>query len=283
MPTNPDNFTEQQFGFSYWYVTHKLQLKAALTVFLVLVSVGLGGYALWGFTKLYILDYPEYVAMQRQAGETLVNFDAVASARPIDVRSVQVFAAGPGTFDALAMVRNPNAGFSATFDYRFIGEGASPELQSGFLLPGEEKPLVALGIKAQTGFRSARLDIQNLRWRRLDAHEVPDYAAYRAARLSLVADEVTLVPAQQPGESTRVTFTALNASAYSYWNVRWVVLLYRGQSVAAVNAIDLAQLRSGERRPASVTWFEQVPSVTRAEVRPEVDILDPDVYVPAGR
>lgn len=279
---DPNNLSEQQFGFAYWYVTHKLQLKAALTVVLVLLCIGLGGYAIWGFTKLFILDYPAYIAMQRQAGETLVNFGALSTARPIDVRSVQVFAAGAGKFDAVAMVRNPNTGFYATFDYRFAGEGADPTLRPGFLLPGEEKPLVALGIAAQSGFRSARLDIQNLRWRRLDAHAIPDWQAYRSARLALTAEDIALVPATQPGQTTRVTFTAVNGSAYSYWNVRWVVLLYRGQSVAAVNAIDLDSLRSGERRPASVTWFEQIPSVTRAEVRPEVDIIDPASYITPG-
>ncbi len=282
-PNNrPDTLTEQQLGFGYWYVTHKLQLKAALTVVLVVLCIGFGGFALWGLVKLYLIDDAAYRQMQRDAGLNLVNFSALASAKPIDVRSVQVFTAGSGKVDAVAMVRNPNAGFSATFTYQFLGEGATPPEQHGFLLPGEEKPLITLGIPVQTAFRSARLEIRDLKWERLDAHAIPDYAAYRAARLGLSAEDVVFTPAPHPGDTSRVSFTAKNASAYSFWNARFIVLLYRGQSVAAVNAIELSQLRSGESRPASVTWFENVPSVTKTMIIPEVNILDQSVFIEPG-
>lgn len=283
-PTGNGPLTEQQLSFGYWYVTHKLQLKAALTVFLILWSVGFGGYAVWGFVKLYLIDYPAYRQMQRESGLTLVNYAALENARALDVRTVQVFDAGAGKVDALALVRNPNPRFSATFIYQFVGEGAAPPERQGFILPGEEKPLISLGIETQTRFRSARLEIRDVQFTRLDAHEIPEYASYRASRLApLTAEDVVLTPAQNPGEVTRVTFTAKNGGAYSYWTVRYIVLLYRGQSIAAVNAIELSNVLSGETRPASVTWFEQIPSVTKVEVRSEVNILDQNAYIaPAG-
>lgn len=275
----PDQFTEQQFQAASWYVEHKLQLKAALTVFLVVWCIGFGGYAIWGMVKLFLIEYPGYRQMQREAGINFVNFAALENAKPIDVRSVQVFAAGPGKVDAVAVIRNPNARFAAAFQYQFVGEGATPPVLEGFILPGEEKPLLSLGIQTQTSFRSARLEIIDVRWERIDAHEIPDWAAFRSARLALSGEDVVLTAAPAAGQPSRLTFTAKNQSAYSYWNVRYVVLLYRGQSIAAVNAIDLASLRSGESRPASVTWFETVPSVTKYEVRPEVNILDEKAYM----
>ncbi|TAK05383.1 hypothetical protein EPO33_05470 [Patescibacteria group bacterium] len=281
--TTPDNLSEQQFQAASWYVEHKLQLKAALTVFLVVWCAAFGGYAIWGMVKLFLIEYPGYRQMQRDAGVNYVNFAALENARPIDVRTVQVFAAGAGKADAVATVRNPNARFAATFRYQFVGEGATPSELEGFLLPGEEKPLLSLGIPTQTSFRSARLEIRDVQWARLDAHEIPDWAAYRTARMALSGEEVVFTPAQTQGQVSRVTFTVKNASAYSYWNVRFIVLLYRGQSIAAVNAIDLSSLRTGESRPASVTWFENVPSVTKTEIRPEVNILDQSAFIaPAG-
>ncbi len=281
--TTPDNLSDKQFEAGSWYVEHKLQLKAALTVFLVVWCVTFGGYALWGVVKLYLIDYPAYRQMQREAGVNFVNFAALENAKPIDVRTVQVFAAGTGKADVVAVIRNPNARFAATFRYQFVGEGATPPELEGFLLPGEEKPLLSLGIATQTAFRSARLEIRDVKWQRLDPHEITDWAAYRNTRLALSGEDVVYTPAQTQGQISRATFTAKNASAYSYWNVRFVVLLYRGQSIAAVNAIELSDLRSGESRPASVTWFENVPSITKVEVRPEVNILDQSVFIAPGQ
>ena len=281
--TTPDNLSEQQFEAGSWYVEHKLQLKAALTVFLVVWCVVFGGYAIWGMVKLFLIEYPGYRQMQRDAGLNYVNFAALENAKPIDVRSVQVFAAGAGKADAVAIIRNPNARFAATFRYQFVGEGASPPELEGFILPGDEKPLLSLGIQTQTSFRSARLEIREVKWERVDAHEIADWAAYRSSHLALSGEDVVFTPAQTQGQNSRVTFTAKNASAYSYWNVRFIVLLYRGQSIAAVNAIELSNLRSGESRPASVTWFENVPSVTKTEIRSEVNILDQSAFIaPAG-
>lgn len=277
--TAPDNLSQQQFEAGSWYVEHKLQLKAALTVFLVVWCVAFGGYAIWGMVKLFLIEYPGYRQMQREAGVNFVNFAALENAKPIDVRSVQVFAAGAGKADAVAIIRNPNTRFAARFTYQFLGEGATPPELEGFILPGDEKPLLSLGIQTQTSFRSARLEIRDVQWERIDAHEISDWAAYRSTHLALSGEEIVFTPAQTQGQNSRVSFTAKNASAYSYWNVRFIVLLYRGQSIAAVNAIELSNLRSGESRPASVTWFENVPSVTKTEIRPEVNILDEAAFM----
>ncbi len=81
-------------------------------------------------------------------------------------------------------------------------------------------------------------------------------------------------------EIGRVSFTVRNTTAYSYWEPSFTILLMRGGSVAGVTRTTLTRLKSGDERSVAVNWFGSLPAVTKVEVIPEVNLFDPDVYMP---
>lgn len=280
MPFDPERPSDQHLKWGLWYVNHKMQILAAGTTLLVLFVLGFGGYALYGFTKLYLVEFGSFRRAVNQAPDTLVNPEALGNPQPLTARNVQTFAAGTGKVDAIGLVRNVNAQYGATFSYRFVGDGFAGTPRPGFVLPGEEKYLAQLGLDTAQ-LTGGRLEISNVSWRRFDTHLAPDYPTYARERLAVTTEDIKLLVPQSPGGPTRVQFTTTNSGAFGLWNVRYIVLLQRGTAVVGVNTIEADSLQSAETRPLTVTWFESVPAGNKVLIQPEVNILDQGVFMQA--
>lgn len=280
MPFNSEQPSEAHLKIGLWFVTHKTQLAAAVTTVLIILVVGLGGYAIYGFTKLYLVEFGSYRRAVNEAPISLVNPDAVAGPQSLGVGAVQSFQAGNGKVDALATLRNNNAQYGATFRYRFVADGVAGAYEDGFILPAEEKYIVTLGIAAADRLRNARLEITDIAWRRFDSHLASDYATYRRDRLAIEIEDLSFTPGRS-GAPSRAEFIAKNAGAYGYWNVRFIILLMRSDQVVAINTIEVDNIESGATRPLGVSWFETLPGTARVSIHPEVNILDQGVFMPA--
>lgn len=281
MPFNSEQPSEAHLKIGLWFVTHKTQLVAAITTVLIVLVVGFGGYAIYGFAKLYLVEFGSYRRAVNEAPISLVNPDAVAAPQSLGVGTVQSFQAGNGKVDALATLRNNNLQYGATFRYRFVADGVAGAYEDGFILPAEEKYIVTLGIAAADRLRNARLEIIDIAWRRFDSHLASDYTTYRRDRLAIETEDLSFTLGRS-GTPSRAEFTAKNAGAYGYWNVRFIVLLMRSGQIVAVNTIEADNIESGAIRPLGVAWFESLPATASVLVLPEVNILDQGVFMPAN-
>ncbi len=281
----PDqNLSEKQLKFGYWFVTHKLQLKRGLEFALMAVSAGLFLFTIAMLVKLFLVEDTAFRAMQRQASQNLVN-PAVIAARvpkPLSVKTSAALEGGKGTSDAYAEITNPNKDSWASWTGQFSAQGATTTPRREFILPGETKPVVDLGIESPR-LTGLKYEIRDLAWHRVDRHDIPDYAAYRDNRLRFDIKDVVFTSAPSPdGKSTvsRVSFTVVNGSAYNYWTVRFIARLYRGTSIAAVNTVELQAMKTGETRKVEMAWVQDLQAISKPEVIPDVNILDLSVYMP---
>lgn len=284
---NPQNLSEQQLRFGYWFVIHKLLLRKLLIVFLIVVDAALVGFALYGFIDYAFISGPRERAALAGLARGGLDFHALVvrnAPRPLEVTSV-VLVPGKAMTDAVGRVRNSNREWYAIFDYQFLVSGEATVPRRGFVLPGEEKYIFDLAIAVKGAPRNARLELRNISWQRVNPHTTPDPAAFLAERLGLDIKDVNYTASLKidGGEISRVTFAVENHTAYGFWQAAFNVVLIRGNAIAGANRVVAEGLRSLERRELAATWFEPVGAVSKVEIQPDINIFDPSVYLPAGR
>lgn len=275
-----ENLTERELEVATWWVKNRAMVRRVGVGALIAVDVVLGFFAVAGMVKYFLIDYTRDERLLRELQEPLVNPAALVARRavPLDLRSVTIRTAGANRYDLVAFVNNSNSRWYATFDAVFRTETDIIARVPSFVLPNEEKPLVALGVESVARLRGVRVELHNLMWR-----PAPLLSDEIAARLKLSVRDTAFAASAGPTEPSRLSFNATNSSAWSYWSVRFIVVLRRGAAIVGTNVAELSELRSGETRSAAVSWFEAIPTPTKIEVYPEVNIFDRGAYIPPGR
>jgi hypothetical protein len=200
----------------------------------------------------------------------------------LSLGQASIISAGKEKYDLVAKISNTNSNWRVEFDYDFVVDGQALDTKSGFLLPNEEKFLLNLAVDSKVKPRRAEIEINNLRWQRIDPHKIPDYTVWHDERFNFVFEDVKFSPAVVRDSLTisRASFSVKNATSYGFWNVGFYILLYRGSSIAGVTYVTISELGSGQTRPVEVSWFEPLSSVTQVKIFPEVNIFDEKVYMP---
>lgn len=284
---SPDltQFTEKQLKLAYWYVGHKLFLRKLLIVFLLVLCLIFWGYGIYGLIDYFLIDQVRFSQMLKEMSYELVDYSAFKlknQPKNFAILSSNVLPSGKDKYDFVAKILNPNLNWWAEFEYKFIFDGKETVPRKGFILPDEEKFLLELAVESKIKLRQVSFEFQDIKWHRLDRHQISDYASWSGERLNFEITEVKFSPSviKDRIPISKVTFTAANRTAYNFWNVGFYILLYRGTSISGVNYITLEQFLSGEKRAVEVSWFEVVPTVTRVQVLPEINIFDAGVYMP---
>jgi hypothetical protein len=284
--SNLENLSGQQLKAASWYVSHKVLLKKILIAALGTASIVLLGYGLYGLVNYYFIEGPKFEAALRELTEqgSLEAIRNKLQPESLSLGQTSIISGGKEKYDFVAKISNTNSSWRVEFDYNFVVDGQPLLPKSGFLLPNEEKFLLNLAVDSKVKPRRAEIEIDNLRWQRIDPHEIPDYSAWRDERFNFVFEDVKFSPAVVRDKITisRASFSVKNATSYGFWNVGFYILLYRGSSIAGVTYVTISELGSGQTRPVEVSWFEPLPSVTQVKIFPEVNIFDEKVYMPVN-
>lgn len=269
---------------SYWYVAHKVLLRKILIGILIGFSTVTLGYGLWGFFDYLVLDYGNRKAMF----EELVNSRVLTqewiqshAPQPIDMDKTYIFSSGDD-YDFLVKIENKSPYYWAEFDYKFTYSGGETETQKGFILPLEQKWVGFLAFESESRPSSARLEIEQLSWNRVDTREVPDYELWKAEHMNIKITDVEYISdvILDSERFSKTKFTAQNLCAYGYWQIGFYIIAYRGATPAGVNYVKLDRFRSGALETVEVSWFDTLSGVSKIEVEPEVNLFDDDIYMP---
>jgi len=271
--------TESQLRWSEWWVNHREQVrKAGIGVFIA-VDAALVLFGLWGFTDwLAIGGLKEEQAIRQMTGANYGRFGGVGL-EEVQVGAPFVLPGGTGKVDIMAPIENRNTGFWAEVEYRFIVGGIEQETLETFVLPGQAKYLVHLGAPAESG-GSVELKIERRRWHRAETFGAESQQALYDTRLNIIAENPVYKPSD-PLATTPVSsaqFTLANRTAFGYYDVDLLVLLYRGDAIVGVNKLRVASLQAGEKKPMELFWNQILPLVSRVEVMPDINIYDESIY-----
>lgn len=278
----PDELSNQQLGFGYWYVTHKLALKRILTVALLVADVLLVAYLLFLLIINLGIRQPQHDAAIASL-LTDGGFASISAARDtqlprtIQISGIETLASGSFA-DIIATITNPNQKWGATFSYSFSLASGTTRARSGFIFPGETKRIYDLNVENGTTVTSVNLS--NVTW----ARENNFSSLYTERITPLAFSDIQYIPSQELQVSdkvpvSRVRFAVANNTAYNYRDPGFTVLLLSGTSIAGISSIYTDQLLAGEKKTLEVTWFTRLPRVTTIQVIPEINILDQSVYL----
>jgi hypothetical protein len=288
-PTREGQLTEDKLKWGYWWVTHKVQVRKWFAMFLVVVDLVLCGFAIFGFADWFFGSGERERAQIAALARPVIDYEFFrqkSAPKPPQFDKATVLNAGDKTYDYFAKSANPNVLWWVEFEYRFKSGSVETPTKKGFLLPGETRSMHALGVKSDVRPTTAEFIVENVVWHRVNLHETrPDSATWANVRLNFLVSDVKFVPPAptDPIAVSRATFTLTNDTGFGYYNVGFFITLYSGSRVVGVNRIVISDLRPGDRRTVEASWFFDLPTVSKVEVKPEVNIFDDRVYIPPGK
>ena len=274
MVENPvNNLSNSQLRFSYWYISHKLELKRWLAVGLAVVAALFWFYVIWQVVFGAINFQRDDVRLRQliYGGNSVLPAMENSKPQSLQLSPIKVFSQADGRYDFLAQVANPNAAWLATFDYQFKTPPGNSLIRKGFALPGETKNLMDLGIKGS----SVQLEITNQKWIKYG-----NFSYLKDVRHNFVFDKAEFIAGAGLGEPDRLVFELANKSPFGYWQFGVQALLYSGSQLVSINYLNLEQLKSGESRRVELFWHESLPAINNFEIKPDVNILDEDNIMP---
>lgn len=265
---------------SFW-VKHRILVRSLGYGSLIALAGLLWIFVLWSLLDAYAISYP---VESRIARRIIQNQNALAplflkGPSPIRPADVVTFSNTEGRTDAMVEIENRNDVWWAEFDYAFSFGDQRTATRRGFILPSSRRFLAEPGISANGA--QPELIIENLSWKRITPDQVGEsLAVFMANREPTVAD-VTYARDQTVGTQVigRSTFNVTNATAYSYYDPEFVVVLLRGGSPAAVTRITKNRLNAGETIPFDIQWYDQPSGITETIVQPEINYLNPASYI----
>ncbi len=280
--------TENQLKAASFWVRHRIGLRRLGYASLITLTSGLWLFNLWHLLDAYAISYPResrIPALILQNQLTMASFES-AMPQPVIPSNVSIFANTDGRQDFLTELVNPNADWWAEFTYAFdTGTGKTPG-RNGFILPDGRAVLTQLGWKGDAPATAATLSIDQVRWHRVDPLAVDrSYPQFQQTRLNMEIKDVTYRTDVQIDSKPigQTQFTLTNHSGYGFWNLDLAVILYRAETPVATTRITLAEVRPGETRPVTVNWPDQPSGISRTEIVPQVNILDPKTFLPSSR
>jgi hypothetical protein len=285
-PGREEMLSEEQLNRGYWWVTHKVQVRRYFTVVLGIVAFVLTSYALFGFADWFFgSGVPERAQMALMSKQWIdyPSFRAAEAPRPLRAESPIVIASGDKKYDVFAKVVNPNTQWWVEFDFRF---GDKIPAKHDYLLPGDTKNLAVLGYSTDARPSPSEITIENIAWHRVNLHVTrPDMATWENARLNFtISDAKFVVPeATDPVPVWRAKFRITNGTGFGYFNVGFFVTLLSGSRIVGVNQVVITDLRPGDVRDVEASWFSDVPTVTKVDVKPLVNIFDDHAYIRPGQ
>lgn len=281
---NGDNITDKQLEQNLWVLRHKPQLIKAGTIALLAGNIIIFGWVFFNLGDYLFGRGPkerQNLATQSQSAIPYAELNKALTPASLSVADTLLFGGREDKYDLGAEIANSNEAVWAEFEYQFIGGNFETKPVKDFILPKSRKFLLQLGFDASARPVNARLVFKSFTWHRLSRHDYPDYEKYKNDHLAMTASEVTFGHSTLSGGAlNQVAFTLTNFSAYHFWQVPVEIILFRGDQVVGFNLATLEKLRSLEARATTVTWAEGLPAVTRVDVQPDVNILDPGIYMP---
>lgn len=212
-------------------------------------------------------------------GGPCAKCEGIPKIENVQVLQKALIPAGPGKYDALVKVKNPNASFGiARLDYslNFLGRGgavAEKRDGSSFILPAQTKYILEFNVALKEKPESFAFNVKSFRWQKFSEFEEPDIAVY--------GKEFSL--SENIGESTQFKAKIQNRSNYDFKKVATKMILKNIEGVPiAVNQTDSNDVRTNEEREVIFNWNTVLPKdidLQNIEIEPEVDAFSNENFM----
>lgn len=271
--------SKKQIKISYWFVTHKTQLKKILIVFLIVLNIGLWSYGIYNWI-LYFLTAKDHEILIKELIQEKINWPEYRlKTRPQDLifSEITVLPSGKGYYDFVVEAENPNSKWVVlNLNYRFKWPNHQSKTQKNSFLPQEKKFLITSRASSSILPQSSQIEFFNIQWKKITPHfKIP-----KIDKSEFPTKNVQLLRRSEILNLDRIRFEVTNQTIYSFWEITFKIVLYQGQKIVGINQITANQFFSKETRLLETSWTEPIPLVTKIIIEPEVNILDPSSFMP---
>lgn len=279
-------FTEGELRVASFWVRRRVQIERWVRIGLVVLILLTWAYVIWTLLDAYVISFPRESQLTQEIAQNQLDLEGLNRDQPqgLQTDSVAVFQNTDDRIDLAMDLANTNEQWWAEFRYRFNVSGETTLWRSGFIMPTTKSVLTEIGFKPKTrGGTSAQLEVDNLRWHRVDPTFVGGlrYTDFALNRFNVRFDAITYDTTLVIGTKTigRSSFDVINRGAFGFWSTDLVIKLKRGNTVVGVSRVTVERLQPGEKRHIELDWFEAIPQVTQTEIIPMVNLLDQDSYL----
>lgn len=267
----------QKMNFGLWLAENRGNISKAFTVFLVLLSAGFFIYSSYSFFR-YFASAPQN-SLFDQSVELVSPRNIV---QEMEIGSPQVFV-NDKKYDLAVNLKNPNSRFFGVLNYCFSQNELNINCGQNFILPSEEKYVLALGQALTEGQSQIVFKITSIQWERIDLHLIPDWTSYLANRLNIGFEGVHFSSPSESGLSEKINlntlyFEVINNSSFGYYEVPLNILIFNGSELVAVNRYLLKDFLAGEKRQVNLSWPGDFRNVTKIDIQPDLNILEESVF-----
>lgn len=260
---------QDTFQWGYWVAKHKAQMKKiGLWLFIAIVVV------IWliFFFNLgsYFLGRSSAKIAEEDLIKLVVNFKALKPPESIQIVEKKVLSRGEGRVDVFVHLKNPNEKWLVKkYIYQLSIGGTITSPQTTFLLPGEDKFLIAANVASPTS--SVELITQNIQWQKIKNLET-------LQKLEFATEELTYSPVFYEETSGyifgEVKAVVLNKSVFGFSNVQVVVLVVYNNEIIGVGQTMAQDWGSGEERNFSFGWPKKFPLASELKLLVSTNIFD---------
>ncbi|MFA5777823.1 MAG: hypothetical protein WC906_05330 [Parcubacteria group bacterium] len=186
--------------------------------------------------------------------------------------------AGPGTYDVMARVSNPNNQLgSPSFSYEFSlkdagGNVLAKKSGTSFILPVESKYIIETGIELKQNPQSVEVSISNQKWEEFFGYERPELNIYNK-RYNLISSGVGYSEAKG---------LLRNESSFDFDTIRInIVLRDENGKPVAFNKTEMKTVNVGAERDFRLLWPIDFPGSVQGapEMEAETNVFDSQNFI----
>jgi len=275
---DPTGISLREMNFGLWLSEHRHKFLKIVTGVLIVLCTFFFVYSSYNLIIYFISG---------DLNAQLISGDIPTSPRQLTddlvVTPLQIFSSGD-RYDLVEKINNPNGKFMADFKYCFTAAGSDLFCGKGFVLPNEEKYILALGQELSGSQSEVSFRVFDLFWRRIDAHQIPDWNSFALTHLNFLISSLNFSAGITNSLSEKINlnnleFIVKNQTPYGYYEVPLNILLFSGQELVGVHRYLLQNCLAGEERTVKISWPGNLSTVDRTVVMPDLNIMDEGVYL----
>lgn len=275
----------KNLNFGLWWVQNSKNVKRISFTVLIIIGALSWLYTMSSYGYYLAVGMAkdnQMIAEMTQQTKTIHDYVIANAPRDLAIGDLQIVRLND-QIDLFAPVTNPNEHYYASLSYDILSAEQVIYHSNDFILPGETKSIMALGLKPADVSGNLQIRIGATSWRRIDNHEIADWPAFRDNRIDFGIEGAQYRPANDSGLSEivnlgQIEFNVTNNTAYNYNNLPLQVFLKSYDRVVGLTIAHLDGFASGEKRVVRINFPGLSGSVDQIDIVPDIDITRTDIY-----
>lgn len=275
------DYSNSSLKLASWYIEKKEFLNKIL-IFILLVwnifsiSFGIYGFSRYFFYDVYIIN--KNIDQMILEGVKFENVRNLLSPIELVFKDNKIFNSATDKYDFATKIFNPNEKWLAEVSYRFIFANGQTEIVNDFILPKEEKYLIAYGYNSSSRPNNFKIEILKIKWSRISSHKIPNVSEFSNQRLQFVVSDFKYLNISDTGNNF-LQFFISNDSIFAFREVKFNVLFYANNNLVGISPIFVNNFLSKERKKIELTTVSNIGSIDDIKIETILNIFDNKNYL----